>query len=29
VEHRAITRLRLTPTSHDQHPAADQRTDPG
>ena len=29
VEHRAITRLRLTPSSQDQQPAADQRTDPG
>jgi putative hemolysin len=29
VEHRAITRLRLTPSSDDQQPAADQRTDPG
>jgi putative hemolysin len=29
VEHRAITRLRLTPSSHDQQPSADQRTDPG
>src|SRR5215218_5109863 len=29
VEHRAITRLRLTPSSPDQNPAADQRTDPG
>src|SRR5215217_5476294 len=26
VEHRAITRLRLTPSSPDQNPAADQRT---
>ena len=28
VEHRAITRLRLTPTSHDQDPAADQQANP-
>jgi putative hemolysin len=28
VEHRAITRLRLTPTSHDQNPAADQQAKP-
>jgi putative hemolysin len=28
VEHRAIIRLRLTPTSHDQHQAADRRADP-
>jgi putative hemolysin len=29
VEHRAITRLRLIPSSDDQQPSADQRTDPG
>jgi len=29
VDHHAITRLRLTPTSQDQQPSADQRTDPG